>query len=272
VNTWKTNRKTILINCENCGNEFKKTLSEYNRSEKLNKKHFCSLKCNNESKKIKLKFCLQCNEEFIPDKNKTKFCSHSCNAKYNNKNRKGIKYNISENGLIGLRESYKNNFGYDIIKFRNNYYQSQNYCKECNEPIPYEKKNHVFCNRDCKRTYDRKNLTEYQKYYKDCQFKFGLSDYPNEFDFELIKTHGWYQPKNHGNNLGGISRDHMISVKYGYENNISSEIISHPANCQLMIHNENISKYKNCSITLEELMIKIDNWNEKYSQITMGLT
>ncbi|MDA3781334.1 MAG: hypothetical protein PF487_14075, partial [Bacteroidales bacterium] len=122
----------------------------------------------------------------------------------------------------------------------------------------------IFCNINCKRIYDKRNMSEYQKYYRQCQFKFNLSNYPNEFDFELIKQYGWYRAKNHGDNLNGVSRDHMISVKFGYENKISSEIIRHPANCQLMRHNENVSKYKNCSISLEELINKIDIWNTKW--------
>jgi hypothetical protein len=57
----------------------------------------------------------------------------------------------------------------------------------------------------------------------------------------------------------------MISIKFGFENGISSDIINHPANCRLMIHNDNISKNFRCSITLEELLIRIENWNNKYN-------
>lgn len=109
-------------------------------------------------------------------------------------------------------------------------------------------------------------MSEYQKYYQECQFNFSLNQYPEEFDFNLVEQYGWYQAKNNGNNLNGVSRDHMISIKYGYEHNINPEIIKHPANCQLMIHNENISKHKKCSITIEELLIKIDVWNKKHTE------
>ena len=88
---------------------------------------------------------------------------------------------------------------------------------------------------------------------------------PEEFDFELIKRYGWYKAKNHGNNLTGISRDHMVSIKYGFEHNVDPKIISHPANCKLMIHSENVRKYNKCSITLEELLVRIENWNKKYN-------
>lgn len=52
----------------------------------------------------------------------------------------------------------------------------------------------------------------------------------------------------------------MISIQYGWENNIPAEHISHPANCCLMLSNDNIKKGKNCSITYEQLLEKIKNW------------
>ena len=50
----------------------------------------------------------------------------------------------------------------------------------------------------------------------------------------------------------------------GYENKITPKIIRHPANCQLMRHNDNVSKYSKCSITLDELKERIENWDLKY--------
>ena len=88
-------------------------------------------------------------------------------------------------------------------------------------------------------------MEEYQKYRLDCNFKFNLSDYKDEFDFSLVEKYGWYSPTNKNDNISGVSRDHMLSVREGFENGIDPNIISHPANCRLMIHSENISKNKN---------------------------
>jgi len=110
-----------------------------------------------------------------------------------------------------------------------------------------------------------KNWTDHKRYREECQFKFNLSDFPDEFHFELIKEFGWYKAKNNGNNPNGISRDHMISIKYGWENNIDASIISHPANCKLLQNPENQNKNGNCSITLEQLLYKIEKWNKRYS-------
>ena len=126
-----------------------------------------------------------------------------------------------------------------------------------------------YCSDVCRQTKTnetkRKNLTELHKYRLDCKFTFSLNTYPNEFDFDLIRTHGWYKATNRGNNLNGVSRDHMISIMYGWRNKIPSEIIAHPANYQLLRHNDNISKYTTPSISLEELTLRIEKWNEKYN-------
>lgn len=96
-------------------------------------------------------------------------------------------------------------------------------------------------------------------------FNFNLADYKDEFDFSLVEKYGWYSPSNKKNNLGGISRDHMLSVNEGFRMNIDPKIISHPANCRLMIHTDNISKNKGSVITLDELIVRIKDFEIKYN-------
>lgn len=123
-----------------------------------------------------------------------------------------------------------------------------------------------------KKTWQRKSIDwfnsldrkKYQDYRKLCAFRFSLNDYPNEFDFELIKKFGWYKAKNKGDNPNGISRDHMFSISEGFKQNIDPYLISHPANCKLMQHGENFKKKAKCCITLKELEQRIKEWNNKY--------
>lgn len=97
-----------------------------------------------------------------------------------------------------------------------------------------------------------------RKYYKNCSFKF------KEFDsrtpgIELLKSYDFVQ----GQKQKGIihlHRDHMISKKYGWDNNVDYNIISHPANCQILLSLDNQIKSTKSSITLDELIIKIHNW------------
>lgn len=108
----------------------------------------------------------------------------------------------------------------------------------------------------------KKDNLKFSEYKWAASFKFALSDYPNRFDFGLIEQFGWYAAANKGNNLGGVSRDHMVSVKYGFENNIPPEHIAHPANCCLVRHNENAAKNAKCNITYEELLHRIEHWGQ----------
>jgi hypothetical protein len=101
-------------------------------------------------------------------------------------------------------------------------------------------------------------------YRADCAFKFNLSDFPDEFDFTLIESYGWYKPRNRGNNLSGVSRDHAVSVRYGFENNLPAEHLAHPANCVLMRHGDNVSKYSKNSMSYDDLLKRIEEWDKKY--------
>ena len=84
---------------------------------------------------------------------------------------------------------------------------------------------------------------------------------------DLIREFGWYKAKNNGDNPFGVSRDHMVSIKYGFDNEIDPKIISHPANCELILQRDNSRKNSKNSLTLEELIIRIDNWNSKYGHV-----
>ncbi len=122
-----------------------------------------------------------------------------------------------------------------------------------------------------------KYLKDYKKLYCDhchpninlyrsrCNFKFNIYHYPDNFPLSLIKEHGWYSPggrkgKNRNRNMTGVSRDHMFSIVDGYRLNVDPAIMSHPANCQLLLHQENNSKNFKSSITLDELLQRILIW------------
>ena len=113
----------------------------------------------------------------------------------------------------------------------------------------------------------RKHRTALENYRADCRFKFNLADYPDEFDFKLIESLGWYKPKNRGNNLTGVSRDHAVSVRYGFDNKIPAKHLAHPANCILMQHGRNSSKGKKNSITYAQLLKRIRAWDKIYSEV-----
>lgn len=236
-------------------------------AEKLDRtKKSISLKLNriglnalNNDKYFKHKiFCLYCGYEFEDLKSKgRKFCSQSCSASYNNigsQHSSETKQKISNAIYKYLEETL------DISKRK-----TKINCPVCG----YKTFNEKYCSRQCcgiarKGAFDYKRNKDISKYRHKCKFKFNVYHYPNEFNLKLLKEHGWYKATNNGNNINGVSRDHKYSVKRGFENNVDPEIISHPANCKLMIHPKNIYKKAKCSITLQQLKKDIKVWDNKY--------
>lgn len=110
---------------------------------------------------------------------------------------------------------------------------------------------------------NKRNITDERKLYnKNCQFNFSPYQEENILGYDLLKDYTFSKPQNKIAGKKYLHRDHMVSISYGYENNISSEIISHPANCHIIFEDENINKGSSCSISLETLLERIDNWNK----------
>ena len=141
-------------------------------------------------------------------------------------------------------------------------------CPICNKDFTGTTQNQVYCSRKCWNLFQKERVNERRRYKLDCQFDFNLSDYPVEFDFELLKKYGMYSAYNRGNNLNGVSRDHLYSISKGFKNKIDCNIIKHPANCKLVIHSENNKKNDNCDITIEDLKDKIKSWDKKYGRVS----
>ena len=91
-------------------------------------------------------------------------------------------------------------------------------CLNCLAPFETIKQTKRFCSKECanahRRSVSRAQRPALTNYRADCAFAFNLKDYPEEFDFSLVEQHGWYSAANRGNNLTGVSRDHMVSVRY----------------------------------------------------------
>ncbi len=183
--------------------------------------------------------CLECLNKFNGNiKQERKFCSKSCAIKNSNKNRL-----LTDDTKLKISNTLKNKPKKEkVIKERT--------CRNCDNSI--FKKHKRICD-ECREIY-------YQYYRPSSNFDFDINLYKDKFDFSIVKEYGWYSPSNKGNNLGGISKDHLFSVKDGFINNVNTDIIKHPANCRLMIHKENNIKNYNSVITLDELLIRIKEW------------
>lgn len=268
--------------CEFCGVEFDKwqqkanhirwnhKTEEYLNSFKENQKNNVNLIYDKKLGEL-LSIEVQCNcckkyflieerERLFPKKEKY-YCSRSCSNSHSWSNENKVKQSISVRNSEKVKTARIKRYGVET--------KIKKICKYCNSEFQVIKSNkqRVFCNIKCKNKYYYNNKSDKQKYYSLTQFKFALNQFPEEFDFNLIKEYGWYQAKNHGDNLQGISRDHIYSIFDGFKNNIDPLILAHPANCQLLCHNINLSvKNRKSEISLEDLIKKINKWEEKYGK------
>lgn len=207
-------------------------------------------------------YCMGCCNILPYTIRNNKFCNHSCSAKHNNANRGPVSQTTKDAmSAAATGKTYKS--------------EKESTCIVCGSVFnilcgPMLNLTKLRC-KNCKHKPRRKASTLDKTKLKDyrllCKFRFSLNTYPDEFDFTLVKEHGWYSATNKGNNVHGVSRDHMVSVRHGFDNNIDPAILAHPANCALMLHGDNVRKYIGNSITYNELLEKIKDWNIKYPPI-----
>ena len=219
-------------------------------------KYSNTIKEKNDIKEIEYlkspKLC-KCGEIIPFSKKENEYCNKSCRATFVNGQRDYSNWN--DNIRKGIYRYLIDNGIKSEIEIGNKK------CKGCD--ILFKRSSgRIFCTNECRINFRRKDMTAFNIYKKETNFKFNLADYPDKFDFSLIEKYGWYSPSNKNNNLGGVSRDHMLSVREGFELGIDPKLLSHPANCKLMIHNENVSKNKKSSISLDDLIQRIKYFDE----------
>lgn len=88
-------------------------------------------------------------------------------------------------------------------------------------------------------------------------FTFGISSYPDLFDGELIRQHGMRSKEN----PNGVTRDHRVSVNEAIRNGYDPYYITHPLNCELMLFDENNKKNVTSSITYEDLVRQVKEYD-----------
>ncbi|NJO64884.1 MAG: hypothetical protein HC836_44215 [Richelia sp. RM2_1_2] len=213
-----------------------------------------------------MKLCKNCGGEIGSSKDyRNVFCTRSCSVAFNNVGRKNSEKTKKIKSIKLLEWCSQNNK--NIVHSKK--------CKCCGNEFSYgksNKKGRTYCSVLCRKKDRSKHLNDKKKYRVQCRFLFNVFDYPNEFNLELVKKYGFYSASNRGNNLNGISRDHIYSINDGFKNQISYELISHPANCRLVQQTENSKKHTKSLITIDELVSRIRDWNKKYGSDAMACT
>ncbi len=241
-------------NCQYCEISFNVIAGSFGK--------FCSLSCGTafrnkaSAEKAESNYnlnstkCKHCQSILEYQKRKNKYCSRSCAAKVSNQV-------IRKRGPSATDKPPFSTIKFVLCKHTGQYYSNRNTDGSFRKCSPYIK-------------------TDKEKYYSDARFKFNVYLFPEEFDLTLIEQHGWYtcpgkKRKGQTKNTTGVSRDHIVSVSYGFANNIDPKIISHPANCRLMLHSENKNKSSKCNLTIHQLLLKIEDWNRKYTERRIGI-
>lgn len=182
-----------------------------------------------------------CNANFINRSGKF-MCVDSANKCPNNKNKNSN----------SLKKSYEN--GRPQSDFGNKRGWSKGLTKDNDSRI----------DKRASKITGRRRITDEEKLkkviYREC-CDFNLSGCIERIlGYHLLVSLGMYDLKK---NPGGVVRDHRISVLYGFKNNIDPNIISHPANCEFILHSSNARKTFRNSCSLEQLMVDIEKWDRE---------
>lgn len=220
----------------------------------------------------RIKYCKHCGKPLTSNR---KFCDHSCSAAFNNSSRirseeskqntrVGVAKSLEETGYVRVigkdgKECYTKNIKamthprnaegeFSVVYFLT--------CKHCGTLFS-QRHTRKYCPR-CSPLYDK----DFRQRFK---FTFSVYDYPDLFDLDHVARVGWYSRGGTAGkwNPAGLSRDHRVSVndaiRYGYD----PFYISHPINCELLSWEENNRKKTKSSISYEELVNQVNEYEMK---------
>jgi len=106
--------------------------------------------------------------------------------------------------------------------------------------------------------------TDIYRYRCMCAFKLTANELQHVKGYDLLVKYGYYNSIN----TIGVVKDHRLSIKAGFISKINPELLSHPANCEFLLHKDNLNKSSNSSITLDDLQKEIVDWNNRANQKT----
>jgi hypothetical protein len=202
--------------------------------------------------------CKECNSPLPYVSRHFKFCSHSCSAINSNSNRAKQGWSMPADARQAISNKLSLVQGaYTKI--------THNTCKFCNQIFTTPKTHNQVC-KHCQHLKWNNNKDQYS-------FKFNVYSYPELFNLELLTQVGWvsFGGKRGGTkNPTGLSRDHRVSVNEAKRFNYDPYYISHPCNCELITHIENMKKKTKSSISYEELVILVNKFDGLNDQTCTG--
>lgn len=236
---------------------------------------FCGHACFNLSRaKIREYInCANCDKSLLPKQ--VKFCSRSCSATFNNKidpKRKKNEINCKHCDIIvtpiskslycsiECKEEFNNtrialiktNSQCSIIRHKNLLDDGtyNNTCKHC-QIIFNSKSIRKYCD-NCSNLYSHEGRAKYW-------FSVNIFKYPELFNLDEFNKIGFRSIIN----PYGYTRDHKVSVNEAIRNNYDPYYITHVMNCELMLWDENNRKNTKSSITYDELIKLVDEYEKR---------
>lgn len=192
------------------------------------------------------KLCKQCRSLLPYEKRCNKFCGSSCAATYNNLHSSPDRKRGPEASGISAKEKAKlKRWTINIAGPYSKIYT--NSCSTCGK-VSLQSSYKKFCNEHS----DNYSHEKRAKYW----FSFSLSDYPDLFDYTLLRKYGMRS----ASNPNGVVRDHRVSVADSIKNNYDPYYIKHPLNCELMLHTDNCRKHSRSSLTFVQLKELVDKY------------
>ncbi|AFC21860.1 hypothetical protein GAP32_407 [Cronobacter phage vB_CsaM_GAP32] len=238
------------LECDSCQIIFQRSVKQIRKNIKDNKKFaFCSNKCQGKLLTHNIiKICPTCNKKFKAKDNRNLHCSKSCSLKgrtHSIETIHKIKNTLTnKQRILPTPYTYKQNKDKITKIFLCK-------CKKCNFIGSYRTQR-LYCAK-CENNYSENGRSKYL-------FTFNVYDYPDLFDLSLLDIYGWRKTKGKNKNINGVSRDHKVSVHDAILNNYDPYYIKHPLNCELMLHSDNQKKGTKSSLTYEELVSLVDNY------------
>lgn len=192
------------------------------------------------------KLCKACSVPLSYEQRHSTFCSQSCGATHNNNERDYAIYEQVKKTWADRREP-ELPFSRLIL----------NTCRHCKTK---------FVNKD-RIGYCKEHLHLHKSLYrKRYYFKFNVFHYPDLFDLDELTRIGFYSAGGNRKrvNMTGLSRDHRVSVSEAMLNDYDEYYIRHPVNCELMPQTANSSKHNKSSITYEQLVREVDEYDKNH--------
>jgi hypothetical protein len=203
------------------------------------------------------KKCNNCNNTLTFDQyhHGGMYCSSSCSASVTNTIRQA-----NPNYREQIQKTWRNKLGIlnrEKVKERKVRkaveYNVEMDCPTCKSTFLKKSSKQKYCHSAC-----NPSKTAKVHYRQLCKFKVNPIENADLYDFDLVKSNGWYRASNSkaGHNPDGVTWDHLYRIEEGFKNHVDPEIMSHPANAEMVTWREN-QKRKSSQITLDELKLRI---------------